>query len=151
MSIALPEQLNYEMPMPLSGGAKQQMAVALPITGAGSYQLGSTFGINIPGCSDDTVFDPCNSFLRFNVYNSDGTGVLTWDHSVNSIIKKLDVLHAGNLVESIDNYGVFSSMMLDCQVDQSTRITGLNLTQGCGTTLAEPGLGESFPATGDRY
>ena len=48
MSVALPEQLNYERSMPLSGGAKQQMAVALPITDAGSYQLGSTFVINIP-------------------------------------------------------------------------------------------------------
>ena len=41
--------------------------------------------------------------------------------------------------------------MLDCQVDQSTRITGLNLTQGAGTTLAQPGLGETFPAAGNRY
>ena len=28
---------------------------------------------------------------------------------------------------------------------------GLNLTQGTGTTLYQPGLGESFAATGDRY
>ena len=90
------------------------MAIALPITGAGSYQLGLTFFINIPRCSEDTVFDPCNSFLRFNVSNADGTGVLVWDHSVNSLIKKVDVLHAGNLVESIDNYGQLASFMLDC-------------------------------------
>ena len=88
MSIALPEQLNFEWLMPLSGRAKQKMAIALPITGAGSYQLGSTFVINIPHCSEDTVFDPYNSFLYFNVYNLDGTGVLMWDHSVNSLIKK---------------------------------------------------------------
>ena len=132
MPVALPEQLNFERSMPLSGRAKQQMAVALPITGAGSYQLGSTFVINIPRCSEDTVFDPCNSFLRFHVYNSDGTGVLVWDHWVNSLIKKVNVLHAGNLVESIDNYGQLASFMLDCQVDQSTRITGLKLTQGTG-------------------
>ena len=52
MSVALPEQLNFERSEPLSGGAKQQMAIALPITGVGSYvfQLGSTFVINIPRC-----------------------------------------------------------------------------------------------------
>ena len=151
MSVALPEQLNFERSMPLSGGAKQQMAIALPITGAGSYQLGSTFLINIPRCSDDTVFDPCNSFLRFNVYNADGTGVLVWDHSVNSLLKQVDVLHAGNLVESIANYGQLASFMLDCQVEQSTRITGFNLTQGTGTTLDQPGLGETFGAAGNRF
>ena len=151
MAVALPEQLNFERSMPLSGGSKQQLSIALPITGAGSYQLGSTFVINIPRCADDTVFDPANSFLRFNVYNSDGTGVLSWDHSANSVIKKLDVLHAGNLVESVDNYGNLAAMLMDCQVDQSARITSLNVTQGAGTTLAEPAVGESFPAAGDRY
>ena len=67
MSVALPEQLNFERSMPLSGGSRQQMGIALPITDAGSYLLGSTFVINIPCCSDNTVFDPCNSFLFFNV------------------------------------------------------------------------------------
>ena len=108
--------------MPLDGGCSQQMAIALPITGAGSYQLGSTIVINIPRCSADTVFDPMNSFLRFNVHNADGTGVLVWDHSVSSLVKKCEVLHAGNLVESIDNYPQLAALLLDTQVEQISRI-----------------------------
>ena len=69
-----------------------------------------------------------NSFLRFNVYSADGTGVLTWDHSVNSIIQKLEVLHAGNILEIVDNYPQLSALLLDTQVEQSARISSLNLT-----------------------
>ena len=86
MSVALPEQLNFEKSMPFDGNCKQQIAFAQPITGSGSYTLGSYFIINIPRCGPEYVFDPMNSFLRFNVYNADGTGVLNWDHSVNSIL-----------------------------------------------------------------
>ena len=79
MSVALPEQLNFDRMMPLSGGYKQQMAVALPLTGASPYQLGSTFVINIPQYAADRVL---NAFQYFNVHNLDGTSVLVWDHSV---------------------------------------------------------------------
>ena len=151
MSVALPEQLNFEKTMPLDGGCTQQIAIAQPITGSGSYTLGSYFIINIPRCGPDYVFDPMNSFLRFNVYNADGTGVLAWDHSVCSLVQRCEILHAGNVLETIDNYPQLSALLIDCQVEQSARITGLNLTMGCGTTLDAPGLGESFPANGDRY
>ena len=139
MLVALPEQLNFEKSMPLDGNCKQQIAIAQPITGSGSYTLGSYFIINIPRCGPEYVFDPMNSFLRFNVYNADRTGVLAWDHSVNSIIARLEVLHSGNVLETIDNYPQLSALLIDTQVEQSAR-SGLNLTIGCGTTLDAPGL-----------
>ena len=151
MSIALVEQLNFEKNMPLDGGCKQQIAVAQPCTGSGAYPLGSYFIINIPRCGPDYVFDPMNSFLRFNASNSDGTGVLDWAHSVNSVISKLEVLHAGNVLETVDNYPQLSALLLDTQIDQSTRINGLNLTMGCGTTLNAPGLGAALAANGSNW
>ena len=92
-----------------------------------------------------------NSFLRSNVYNADGTGILSWDHSLNSLIQKLEVLQAGNVLEVVDNYPQLSALLLDTQEEHSARISGLNLTMGCGTTLDQPGLGETFGAPGDRY
>ena len=120
MSVALPEQLNFEKTMPLDGGCTQQIAIAQPITGSGSYTLGSYFIINIPRCGPEYVFDPMNSFLRFNVYNADRTGVLNWDHSVNSIIARLEVLHSGNVLETIDNYPQLSALLIDCQVEHDS-------------------------------
>ena len=60
-------------------------------------------------------------------------------------------MHAGNELETFDNYPQLSALLLDSQLEQSARISGLNLTMGCGTTLDAPGLGETFAATGDRY
>ena len=57
----------------------------------------------------DYVFDPMNSFLCFSAYNSDRTGVLAWSHSVNSVISKLEILHAGNILETVDNYAQLSA------------------------------------------
>ena len=48
MNVALPEQLIEGKSLPRSGNCKQQMTIAQPITG--SYTLGSSFIINIPGC-----------------------------------------------------------------------------------------------------
>ena len=82
MSIALPEQLNFDKHMPIDGGSKQQMTVAVPCTGANAYNLGTYFMINLPRCGPDYVFDGANSFLCFLVTNNDTTNghILGSDH-----------------------------------------------------------------------
>ena len=83
--------------MPLDGNCKQQIAIAQPIIGSGNYTLDSYFIKNIPHCArgPDEVFDAMNSFLRFNVYNANGMGVLAWNHSVHSLLTKCEILYAG--------------------------------------------------------
>ena len=55
MSIALAKQLNFEKQMPIDGNCKQQMTVAVPCTGAGIYNPGTYFMINLPRCGPDYV------------------------------------------------------------------------------------------------
>ena len=43
MSIALPKQMNFEKAMPIDGGSKQQITVAVPATGANAYSPGTFF------------------------------------------------------------------------------------------------------------
>ena len=47
MSIALVEQLNFDKQMPIDGNCRQQIAVAVPCTGAGTYYPGTYFMINL--------------------------------------------------------------------------------------------------------
>ena len=98
MSIALVEQLNYEKQMPIDSNCKQQMSVAVPCTGAGSYQLGTYFMINLPRCGLDYVFDGPNSFLRFMITNAHGAKSLLLDHSCDCLFQKLKVLHTYTLL-----------------------------------------------------
>ena len=61
MSIALVEQLNFEKQMPINGNCMQQKK----FTESGNYISGSYFLINVPHSESHYVFDPMNSFLRF--------------------------------------------------------------------------------------
>jgi len=115
MSIALVEQLNFEKQMPIDGNCRQQMTVTVPCTGASSYQLGTYFMINLPRCGPDYVFDGPNLFLRFMVTNVDGANNLYLDHSCDCLFQKVEVLHAGNVLEVIDNYHQLSHLLLDSQ------------------------------------
>ena len=64
----------------------------------------------------------------------------------------MEVLHAGNVLEVVDNYQQLSAFYLFyTQVDQSARITSLNMTMGCGTTTDTPALGSEFNATADKW
>ena len=103
-------QLNFKKQMPIDGNCKQQIAISVPSTGASSYNLGSYFMINVPRAGPDYVFDPMNLFLRFEATIAHTAGALTIDHSANSFIQKLEVLHAGNVLETIDNYQQLSGV-----------------------------------------
>ena len=92
--------------MPIDGNCFQEMAVVVPITGASTYNAGSYFIINIPRSGPNCVFDPANSFLRFNVWNTDTTASVTLDHSADNLIQTVEVLLAGNVLEIIDNYQI---------------------------------------------
>ena len=145
MSLALVDQLNFDKQMPIDGNCMQQISVTVPATGSGPYYPGGYFLINIARCGQQFVFDPMNSFLRFKVTNP-GDQSCTPDHRADSFIEKLEVLHAGNVLEQINSYGVLSSMLLDCQVDPYLRRGALNATKGCdaaggikGSTLSASG------------
>ena len=120
--------------MPI-GVSKQQITVAVPCTGSNSYALGTYFIINLPRCGPNYVFDGPNSFIRFQVTNADAASSLILDHSCDCLFQKVEVLHAGNVLEVIDNYHQLSSILLDAQVPPTLRNTSLNITKGCHATL----------------
>ena len=95
-----------------------------------------------------------NSFLRFQACNIDAEQTCVVNHSADMFIQKVEVLHAGNVLETIDNYGTLSAIMLDCQVDTSIRNTSINMTKGCSGTvgaIAGPSQAKLGDATANRY
>ena len=110
MSFALVEQLNFDKQMPIDGNCRQQMTVTVPCTGANAYNPATYFMINLPKCGPDYVFDGPNSFLRFMLTNSDAA-TINLDHSCDCLFQKVEVLHAGNVLEVIDNYHQLSHLL----------------------------------------
>ena len=103
MLIALVEQLNFEKQMLIDGNCKQQITIAVPCTGANAYTLVTYFMINLLRCGPDYVFDGANLFyvfkLRIIMVLIIGLLIIV----VVVFFKKLEVLQAGNVLQSIDN------------------------------------------------
>ena len=59
------------------------------------------------------------------------------DHSCDCLFQKVEVLHAGNVLEVIDNYHQLSHLLLDSQVDPSLRNTSYNITKGYNQTYGD--------------
>ena len=89
MSLALEDQLNFEKQMPIDGDCSQEISISVPATGSGDYYAGSYFLINIPRASHSHVFDPMNSFLRFQACNLDAGQACVVNHSAKTFIQKL--------------------------------------------------------------
>ena len=110
MSVGLVKQLSFEKRVPIDGGSWQMKSVWVPATGAGT---------NTPNFSKrpDFLLDGANSFLPFQVMCNDTTNNLELDHSCDCFFQKLEVLHGGAVLETIDKYHQLSAMLLAAQVD----------------------------------
>ena len=78
-SFALPDQLWYDLNTPSDLGTNVEMCVVTPYTGSGpvTSNAGNYFIINIPKSGSNAVFDPMNSYLRFKLKLTNGTGAMT--------------------------------------------------------------------------
>ena len=92
--------------MPINGNCMQQKK----FTESGNYISGSYFLINVPHSESHYVFDPVNSFLRFQVTNNYDKN-LTFDHSADIFFEKIEVLHSSCVLEQISSYGTLSAFL----------------------------------------
>jgi hypothetical protein len=141
---ALPSALNYAN-FPISLAARQEVSVVTPATGAGDVNNGAYILINIPRCGPNSFLDPMNSYLRFKVTMPNGSYTLT--SSAHSFIDKVEVYFGSNLLESISNYYLLASMLIDSQVNTSDRTHQYNMTAGCASTTDIPEAGIAIADT----
>ena len=92
--------------------------------------------MNFSKCGSDSVLDAQSSFLCFKINNNITTagGNVTLCGSCDCIVSRLDVMHNNNIIETIDNFDLLSSIFLGTQVNASDRCQSLNITKGCHAT-----------------
>jgi hypothetical protein len=97
----------------------------------------------IPCGRRNTYYDPQQSYLRFTVKNNDATNSFWVDNLATSFINRIDIFHAGNLLDSIQAYNVLASYIKDFQLNTSESI-GLSNIYGTSTSydsaLARQGI-----------
>ena len=96
----------------------------------------------IPAGRRNTYLDPTQSYMRYTVKNNETGGsaiALNFDQDGSSVINRLDVFHASNLLESVQQYNVIHSYLMDFNLSQSQK-AGLSGMYGCDSAGDRDGI-----------
>jgi hypothetical protein len=86
----------------------------------------------VPGGRRNTYLDTTQTYIRYTVKNNDtlgGTNLFYTDNCGACFINRIDIFHASNLIESIQQYNVLFSYLLDFQFSISSK-QGLSTVYG---------------------
>lgn len=94
--------------------------VVSPSTNTSSAPLNSVVEFRVPGNQMAAFLDNNSCYFKFNVKNNDAGENFTFEGKAGAygLIKKMEILTAGQTIDTIDEYGVLFSAMAD--TDSST-------------------------------
>jgi hypothetical protein len=99
-----------------------------------------------------TYLDGTQTCLEFKVKNKVADTVILDRAGAMSFIQKIEIFHGSSLLESIQNYHVLATMLIDYQFDQSEKVghsTEWGVSQSLDTSVTSL-LGETLTASGER-
>lgn len=146
--MSLPNTLLY-MPKPVAVRSRSYRS-NVPTSNKSSFNAGDTLRFDIPTGTYATYLNNAQSYLKFKITNTDADGAAVIQKHVSSMFKSLTIYHAGNLLESIEDYGSLYCTFLDGQVNAVDSQTVLSF-QGCDTHASNNIVltGESIASTAD--
>jgi hypothetical protein len=108
-----------------------------PLSGS-IFNPGDVAKLELPVGRKGEYLDPSQTYLLFSVTNQDpsGNGGFQWvDHSCASFIQKLEVYSSSQLIETINEYGLLYSIILDSQTGALDRMGFQTITIGTDTDV----------------
>ena len=120
-SQAITSDLNFQL-KPSGVRSRSYRASILP-TNKSTFDPTNTCICYIPGGRRNTYLDTNQSYLRITIKNTDPTAANSFrlDNNAASVIQRLDVYHAGNLLETIQQYNILSTYIFDMQASESNK------------------------------
>lgn len=146
-ALSVPSEMKLGEMKPSMVASRSYYTSVSPQSSSTSIAPGSTITFRIPAGRRNTFLDPTQSYLRLTVKNNDATNAIVFDGSAYSVINRMTVTHAGNVVDDILNYNVIANYYLNQQLSASEKI-GLSSMLGLDTTGTKAGW--SIP-TSDQY
>lgn len=104
----------------------------------------------VPGGRRNTYLDTTQSYIRYTIKNNDTTAsvsggtasteaLFNLDNNAACVINRLDVFHASNLIETIQNYNQLMTIFLDTNITSSQKL-GLSTAYGTCPLVGALGL-----------
>lgn len=147
--VVLPSEMQY-FPPPVAARARayRQTVAAMNEPGAG-FSGGDKMKF-VLGTTPGTYLNLQQSYLTFTMNNPLSTDNIRFDGHASSVIERIEIYHAGALLDTVNNVNVLYNLLLDASVsfaDQhTTHITGgVEALTNTGLTAR---VGETVPATG---
>ena len=145
-NVALPSDLNFRLKPSAPRGRSMRVSV-LP-TNKSTFNPSDTIVAYIPCGRRNTFLDCKSSYLKFTVNNNDTNNTLNFDGSAGSVLNRLDVFHASNNLESIQNLNLLYSYLFDFQLNQSEKYSQSNAYGFANNVVKETTTGYSFVTSG---
>jgi hypothetical protein len=131
-----------------SAGRSRSYRASLAPVNKSSFSSGDTMIFYLPGGRRNTYLDPTQSYLRLTVANTDEAVAISFDSTAYSVINRLDIFHASNLLETIQQYNVLANYITDVHLDATSRY-GLSTIYGTESGVnTTPRQGGSIAASG---
>jgi hypothetical protein len=101
----------------------------------------------VSGGRRNTFLDQSQSYVRFTIKNNDTTAststgsqaLFNIDNNASCVINRLDIFHASNLIETVQNYNQLMTIFMDTNMNSAQR-TGLSAAYGTATDGTRQGL-----------
>jgi hypothetical protein len=136
-SVGLPDSMLYNLKP--SAGTGRAYRCSIQPTNKSNFVANDTCIMMIPAGRRNTYLSGSDSYLKFTVQNNDANNKITIDNNASCFWNRLDVFHASNLLESIQQYNVLYTYLLDFQLNQTARVSLSNVF-GTSFTNARDGL-----------
>jgi len=107
---------------------------SIPATNKSVFTPLDTAIFYLPCGRRNTYIDPTQSYLRYTVRNNDTTNAMYFDNTATSVLNRLDVFHASNLLESVQQLNVLYSYLFDMNITGSQK-SGLSSMLGTNVTM----------------
>ena len=119
-SQALPDELMFGRLKPSAANARSYRASIQP-TNKSTFYGGDTCIMQIPCGRRNTFIDTNQSYIKYTIVNNDTNNTINLDSNGACVINRLDVFHASNLLESVQQYNVLYTYLLDFTLNQSVK------------------------------
>ena len=83
----------------------------------------------IPCGRRNTFLDTQQSYIKYTIKNTDPTNIINLDGCGACVINRFDVFHGSNLLESVQQYNVLYSYLMDFQINSANK-AGLSSAYG---------------------
>jgi len=112
-------------------------------TNKSTFSPGDQAIFYVPGGRRNTYLDTSQTYIRFTIKNNDTTASTSataqstffLDNNASCVFNRLDIFHASNLLESVQQYNMAMNYVLDCNMTPAQRI-GLSAAYGTNPNMA---------------